>query len=217
MVEPAARGRLGQRPRRRKPLSARAGRERQHELALRGGVNLACTGSPAIQVRPGPCARSLGALGALKGVWWWVSFSFVRAAANANSELMATTFRFESCSGTVERANRSGSPQVSQLLIQQYLNEMQKLRRMSGTARESVVREAFKTLLKDWGKSHDLTFIPEYEYQTVQKTRVYPDGALVYELRVVEPPPFAPQFLEAERPNAIDLALDRSGIHRSHG
>src|ERR1700730_11014178 len=34
---------------------------------------------------------------------------------------------------------------------------------------------------------------------------------------VVEPPPFAPQFLEAERPNAIDLALDRSGIHRSHG
>src|ERR1700732_897142 len=34
---------------------------------------------------------------------------------------------------------------------------------------------------------------------------------------VVEPPPFAPQVLEAERPNAIDLALDRSGIHRSHG
>jgi len=55
---------------------------------------------------------------------------------------------------------------------------------MSGTARESVVREAFKTLLKDWGKSHDLTFIPEYEYQTLQKMRVYPDGALVYELRV---------------------------------
>jgi hypothetical protein len=34
---------------------------------------------------------------------------------------------------------------------------------------------------------------------------------------VVEPPPFAPQLLEAERPNAIDLALDRLGIHRSHG
>jgi len=29
---------------------------------------------------------------------------------------------------------------------------------------------------------------------------------------VVEPPPFAPQFLEAERPNAIDLALDRSVV-----
>jgi hypothetical protein len=34
---------------------------------------------------------------------------------------------------------------------------------------------------------------------------------------VVEPPPFAMQFLEAERPKAIDLALDRSGIRRSHG
>ena len=47
-----------------------------------------------------------------------------------------------------------------------------------------MVREAFKTLLKDWGKSRDLIFIPEYEYQTLQKTRVYPDGALLHALRV---------------------------------
>jgi predicted helicase len=73
---------------------------------------------------------------------------------------------------------------VSQLLIQHYLNELQTLRRVSGTARESVVREAFKTLLKDWGKSRDLIFIPEYEYPTLQKTRVYPDGALLHALRV---------------------------------
>jgi hypothetical protein len=73
---------------------------------------------------------------------------------------------------------------MSQLLIQHYLNELQTLRRVSGTSRESVVREAFKTLLKDWGKSRDLIFIPEYEYQTPQKTRVYPDGALLYSLRV---------------------------------
>jgi predicted helicase len=73
---------------------------------------------------------------------------------------------------------------VSQLLIQHYLNELQTLRRVSGTSRESVVREAFKTLLKDWGKSRDLIFIPEYEYQTLQKARVYPDGALLHALRV---------------------------------
>jgi len=73
---------------------------------------------------------------------------------------------------------------VSQLLIQHYLNDLQTLRRVSGTSRESVVREAFKTLLKAWGKSRDLFFIPEYEYQTLQKTRVYPDGALLHELRV---------------------------------
>jgi hypothetical protein len=73
---------------------------------------------------------------------------------------------------------------LSQLLIQHYLNDLHTLRRVSGTARESVVREAFKTLLKDWGKSRDLIFIPEYEYQTLQKTRVYPDGALLHALRV---------------------------------
>ncbi len=73
---------------------------------------------------------------------------------------------------------------MSHLLLQRYLNELQTLRRVSGTSRELVVREAFKTLLKDWGKSRDLIFIPEYEYQTLQKTRVYPDGALLHALRV---------------------------------
>jgi hypothetical protein len=73
---------------------------------------------------------------------------------------------------------------LSQLLIQHYLNELQTLRRVSGTAREGVVSEAFKTLLKDWGKSRDLIFIPQYEYQTLKKTRVYPDGALLHALRV---------------------------------
>jgi hypothetical protein len=58
------------------------------------------------------------------------------------------------------------------------------LRRVGGTSREGVVSEAFKTLLKDWGRSRDLIFIPQYEYQTLQKTRVYPDGALLYSLRV---------------------------------
>ena len=58
------------------------------------------------------------------------------------------------------------------------------MRRYSGSSRESVVREAFKTLLKHWGKSRDLIFLPEYEYETLTKTRVYPDGTLMYALRV---------------------------------
>jgi predicted helicase len=73
---------------------------------------------------------------------------------------------------------------MSQLLIQHYLNELQTLRRVSGTSRESVVREAFKTLLREWGKSRDLTFIAEHEHTTLTKTRVYLDGALLYELGV---------------------------------
>jgi hypothetical protein len=73
---------------------------------------------------------------------------------------------------------------MSKLLIQRYLNDLQTLRRVSGTSRESVVREAFKTLLKDWGKSQGLIFLPEHEYETTTKSRVYPDGTLMYELRV---------------------------------
>jgi hypothetical protein len=42
-------------------------------------------------------------------------------------------------------------------------------------------------------------------------------GQACYRPDCLEPPPFAPQVLEAEGANAIDRALDRSGIHRSHG
>src|SRR5882724_10198128 len=74
--------------------------------------------------------------------------------------------------------------QMSQILIQQYLNELSDLRRVSGTRRETVVREAFKSLLKNWGRSQDLIFIPEYEITTGTRERRYVDGALLHELRV---------------------------------
>ncbi len=46
---------------------------------------------------------------------------------------------------------------MSQLLIGQYLNQLSDLRRASGSNRETVVREAFKDLLKGWGRSQNLT------------------------------------------------------------
>jgi predicted helicase len=73
---------------------------------------------------------------------------------------------------------------MSQLLINQYLNELATLKRVSGVGRESVLREAFKDLLKNWGKSQGLTFIPEYEFVTTAKVRNYVDGALLHDLRV---------------------------------
>jgi len=73
---------------------------------------------------------------------------------------------------------------VSQLLIQQYLNNLQDLRKVSGTHRESVVREAFKDLLKGAARSHDLVFVPEYEIATPAKDRRYVDGALLHALRM---------------------------------
>jgi predicted helicase len=69
-------------------------------------------------------------------------------------------------------------------LIQQYLNQLQDLRKVSGTHRESVVREAFKDLLKGWARSYDLIFVPEHEFLTPAKERRYVDGALLHALRV---------------------------------
>ena len=65
---------------------------------------------------------------------------------------------------------------MSQTLIHQYLNELSDLRRISGTQRETVVREAFKSLLKGWGNSQALTFVPEYEYETLTRDRRYIEG-----------------------------------------
>lgn len=73
---------------------------------------------------------------------------------------------------------------MSQLLIHQYLNQLQDLRKVGGTHRESVVREAFKDLLKGWAREHDLIFLPEYELVTPTKERRYVDGALLHALRV---------------------------------
>jgi len=100
---------------------------------------------------------------------------------------------------------------MSQVLIQQYLNQLQDLRKVSGTHRESVVREAFKDLLKGWARSHDLVFIPEYEIETKAKDRRYVDGALLYELRM----PFGyweakdeKDDLDAEIEHVADLLVD---------
>jgi predicted helicase len=47
-----------------------------------------------------------------------------------------------------------------------------------------VIREAFKDLLKNWARQLNLHFIPELEYQTTLKTKVYPDGTVLHDLRV---------------------------------
>jgi hypothetical protein len=73
---------------------------------------------------------------------------------------------------------------MSQVLIQQYLNQLQDLRRVSGTHRESVVREAFKDLLKGYAGQHDVVFIPDYEIATATKERRDVDGALLHAFRV---------------------------------
>jgi predicted helicase len=73
---------------------------------------------------------------------------------------------------------------MSQLLINQFLNDLDRLRTASGRRRETIVSEAFKDLLKNSAKSHDLFFIPQYDFRTPAGAYRQVDGALVYSLRV---------------------------------
>lgn len=73
---------------------------------------------------------------------------------------------------------------MSQLLINTYLRQLDVLRKTSGNTSETIVREAFKDLLKNWGKQHDLIFVAEYPLKTTTKTTIRVDGVLLHELRL---------------------------------
>jgi hypothetical protein len=73
---------------------------------------------------------------------------------------------------------------MSRLLINEYLAEIDRLRRYSGTSTEKVVSEAFKDLLKRWSRQAGLHFVPQHDYDTALRTRVTPDGAVLHDLRV---------------------------------
>lgn len=73
---------------------------------------------------------------------------------------------------------------MSQHLINQYLNELDRLKKVSGSLNEQTVREAFKDLLKAWSRQADLVFAAELEFPTKLKTRVQPDGTILHSIRV---------------------------------
>uniref|UniRef100_UPI0035CA4010 hypothetical protein n=1 Tax=uncultured Sphingomonas sp. TaxID=158754 RepID=UPI0035CA4010 len=73
---------------------------------------------------------------------------------------------------------------MSKQLINEYRAELDRLRTVSGSRREGVLSEAFKDLLKRWGRSRDLIFNAQHEITTTLGTRIYPDGALLHALRV---------------------------------
>lgn len=73
---------------------------------------------------------------------------------------------------------------MSQVLINEYLRQLDIIRKVSGSRRETIIREAFKDLLKSWGKQQDLVFLAEYPLTTAMKTNIVVDGALLHELRM---------------------------------
>ncbi|MEP1209964.1 MAG: type ISP restriction/modification enzyme [Rhizobiaceae bacterium] len=73
---------------------------------------------------------------------------------------------------------------MSKILVNQFLNELDKLKKFSGSLNEQVIRGAFMDLLKAWSKQNDLHFVPELDHLTPLKTTVYPDGTILHDLRV---------------------------------
>lgn len=73
---------------------------------------------------------------------------------------------------------------MSALLVQAYLNEIDRIRRFSGVVNEQVIRPAFRRLLDDWSKAQKLVFLEEYPAVTSQRTTVYPDGTVLHDIRV---------------------------------
>jgi hypothetical protein len=73
---------------------------------------------------------------------------------------------------------------MSQVLVNEYLRQLDVIKKVSGSSRETIVREAFKDLLKSWGRQHELVFLAEYPLKTAAKTNITVDGALLHELRM---------------------------------
>lgn len=71
---------------------------------------------------------------------------------------------------------------MSQQLINQYLNEIDRLRRFSGSVTEGVISEAFKDLLKTWARQLNWQFAAQYEFASVQKSRIRPDGTIFHSI-----------------------------------
>ncbi len=73
---------------------------------------------------------------------------------------------------------------MNQTLINAYLKHLDQLRHTSGSQNETILREAFKDLLKNWGRQLNLVFLAEYPLKTAFKTNISVDGALLQELRL---------------------------------
>jgi predicted helicase len=73
---------------------------------------------------------------------------------------------------------------MSQQLINQYLAEIDRLRKFSGLSNEQIIRPAFRRLLDSWAAADKLVFLEEYPVQTGLKTTVYPDGTVLHDIRV---------------------------------
>lgn len=73
---------------------------------------------------------------------------------------------------------------MSRQLIHDYRADLDRMKAVSGSRRESVLRDSFKGLLQRWGRGQDLLLVPEHSLVTEKGSRIYVDGALLNSLRI---------------------------------
>ena len=74
---------------------------------------------------------------------------------------------------------------VSRQLINEYRSELDRLRSVTGSHRETNLRPAFARVLRSWGKQVlNLVFVEEHQIRTAQGNLISVDGALLHALRV---------------------------------
>ena len=85
---------------------------------------------------------------------------------------------------SVGQKQSRGGRFLSRQLINEYRSELDRNIKVGGTLNEGTVRDAFQGLLKNWGRSNDLTYLSEHSMVTRQGNNIRVDGALVYDIRV---------------------------------
>ncbi len=73
---------------------------------------------------------------------------------------------------------------MSAILVNRFLADLDRVKQLSGSLNEQVIRAAFREMLRSWAKSEDLFLLEEHEFETKLDTKVYPDGTIVHDLRV---------------------------------
>lgn len=78
-----------------------------------------------------------------------------------------------------------GRDYLSRQSINEYRADLDRLRAVTGSMRETNLRPAFARLLRDWGRRDlGLVFVEEHQIRTAQGNLISVDGALLHALRV---------------------------------
>ncbi len=73
---------------------------------------------------------------------------------------------------------------MSEIAINEYLRELEKLKRLSGTKNEGSISVAFHKLLSTYAKSKDLELIAQLTFKNPKDRNIRPDGTLKDNLRL---------------------------------